>query len=343
MKARYEQERGHEVDDASDIAIRLRVHAGEIYNMETTLDWTRRQLFAATATGEHLDALAAQRGITRRPATKSHGKVAFRLAETLNYAVPIPRGSVVATDEAVPVRFVTVEDGEIPQATYSAEVAVEAEEEGQRGNILVNAATVPVSVPAPVVAVGNYSLITGGSDGESDNSLRSRILASYTALPNGVNAAYYRALALSVDGVANAGVVERTDGYGTATVYVCGLREAVSDEVLGQVNALLSENDCVGAMVTAAHATLQAVNLNLSVKRLSGYAAADVREAIRDAFSDYLESLQMGSGFRLSVLGKFLLDTGCIESYQFDSTMQDINGSGSRCFVPGAMSIGVTG
>ena len=52
MKARYEQESGFEIDEASDIAVRLKVLAGEIYNMETTLDWTKRQMFASTATGE---------------------------------------------------------------------------------------------------------------------------------------------------------------------------------------------------------------------------------------------------------------------------------------------------
>ena len=117
MKERYEQESGFEVDEASDIAIRLKVLAGEIYNMQTTLDWTKRQMFAATATSENLDNLAAQRGLTRKAAVKATGQITFRLSETLNYAVPIPRGTVVATDDEIPVRFVTTEDGEIPQAT----------------------------------------------------------------------------------------------------------------------------------------------------------------------------------------------------------------------------------
>ena len=95
MKERYEQESGFEVDEASDIAIRLKVLAGEIYNMQTTLDWTKRQMFAATATSENLDNLAAQRGLTRKAAVKATGQITFRLSETLNYAVPIPRGTVV--------------------------------------------------------------------------------------------------------------------------------------------------------------------------------------------------------------------------------------------------------
>ena len=172
MKERYEQESGFEVDEASDIAIRLKVLAGEIYNMQTTLDWTKRQMFAATATSENLDNLAAQRGLTRKAAVKATGQITFRLSETLNYAVPIPRGTVVATDDEIPVRFVTTEDGEIPQATYSAAINAEAELAGYRGNINANAATIPVTVPAAVSSVYNASRFTGGSDEESDNNLR---------------------------------------------------------------------------------------------------------------------------------------------------------------------------
>ncbi|MEE1264095.1 baseplate J/gp47 family protein [Ruminococcus sp.] len=342
MKARYEQESGFEIDEASDIAVRLKVLAGEIYNMETTLDWTKRQMFASTATGENLDKLAAQRGITRKAAVKATGQLTFRLAQTLDYAVSIPRGTVVATDDEIPVRFVTTADGEIPQATYSVDINAEAELAGYRGNINAHAATVPVSVPAAISSVSNNSRFTGGSDEENDIALRGRILASYTAVPNGLNADYYINLALTVNGVERAGVVERNDGYGTAAVYVCGMRELVSDAVLGQVNALLSQNDCVGAMVTAQHALPRNVDLEVTVKRKAGYTAEDVRVAVGSAFADYVYSIPMGSRFYLSALGKYLLDTGCIENYEYDLSMQDLGSTPAMCFVPGDMTIGVT-
>ena len=65
MKRRYQEECGFEIDEASDVAIRLRVLAGEIYNMQTTLEWTKRQFFPETAAGEYLDHLARQREIGR--------------------------------------------------------------------------------------------------------------------------------------------------------------------------------------------------------------------------------------------------------------------------------------
>ena len=62
MKDRYETLCGESVDESGDVAIRLRVLAGELYNMQTALEWHKRQMFADTASGEYLDHLAAQRG-----------------------------------------------------------------------------------------------------------------------------------------------------------------------------------------------------------------------------------------------------------------------------------------
>ena len=213
---------------------------------------------------------------------------------------------------------------------------------GYRGNINANSATVPVTVPAAVSSVYNASRFTGGSDEESDNNLRDRVLKTYTAVPNGVNADYYKNLVLTVEGVEKAGVIERIDGYGTAGVYVCGLREQVSNAVVSRVNALLSQNDCVGAMVTAYPAVLRSVDLDVVVTRKPGYSAQDVRVAIENAFADYVYSIPMGERFYLSALGKYLLDTGCIENYVYDSSMTDLGATAATCFMPGNVVLGVS-
>ena len=45
MKQSFYEQAGYSPDEASDIGIRMRVLAGEIYNMQTTVDWLKRQLF----------------------------------------------------------------------------------------------------------------------------------------------------------------------------------------------------------------------------------------------------------------------------------------------------------
>ena len=342
MKQTYETERGDTVDEASDIAIRLRTLAGEIYNMQSSLEWTKRQFFAATATGESLDYLAQQRGLERKPPQKARGSLTFSLAEAKNYAVAIPAGTVVATDTEVPLRFVTTEDGEIPQATFSASIPAEAEEAGYRGNIAFGVATVPVSVPAVISGVRNASAFHGGSDRESDNNLRQRILDSFVSAPNGMNAAYYKRLALSVDGVEKAGVVERSNGSGTATVYVSGTRGEASAEVVSQVSALLNEHQCVGAVVTAAQAVMRDVDLNVTVTPKTGFTDEEVRWRIENAFADYVYAVPMGGKFYLSKLGSYLIGTDCIETYALDQSMTDLSLSGAMCLRVGDVTIGVS-
>jgi uncharacterized phage protein gp47/JayE len=60
MKAKYIEESGSEFLETSDIAIRLRVLAGEIYNAQTSLEWLKKQMFVNTASGENLDYLASE-------------------------------------------------------------------------------------------------------------------------------------------------------------------------------------------------------------------------------------------------------------------------------------------
>lgn len=341
MRLRYEQESGAEIDEASDIAIRLKVLAGEIYNAQTNLEWLKRQMFASSATGEYLDYIAMQRGLERKAATKSKGKLTFSLENTLDYAVPIPKGTVVATDSEVPVRLVTTEDSEIPQATYSVSVEAEAELAGYRGNINVGTAVVPVSVPAAINSVTNQSVFRGGDDEESDNTLRERIRNTFVSVPNGMNAAYYIKLALSLDEVEKAGIVDRYGGIGTAGVFVSGKNGSVSDETITELMRLFNEEECLGAVITAHKAVLRDFDLKVTVTAKAGYDDEEVTFLLTDAFNDYIGTVPMGGKLYLSGLGKYLLDTGCIENYEFDYSMQDATLSSGQCFMAGDVEIEV--
>ena len=55
MKEKYTELSGKEIPEGSDIDIRMKVLAGEIFNNEVNLDYIKRQMFASTATGEYLD------------------------------------------------------------------------------------------------------------------------------------------------------------------------------------------------------------------------------------------------------------------------------------------------
>ena len=71
MQGTFEELAGYPADDASDIGIRLRVLAGEVYSLTAAMDWLEQQFFAQTAQDEQLDLRAQEHGIQRRPAQNS--------------------------------------------------------------------------------------------------------------------------------------------------------------------------------------------------------------------------------------------------------------------------------
>lgn len=343
MKDKYCEESGAEIDEASDIAIRLKVLAGEIYNMQCSMDWLQRQMFPDTATGEYLDKFAHMRGLERRPATKARGTLTFYVNEVKDTAVPIPQGTVVSTGTEQPVRVYTTEDSELPPNTLSVTVPAEAEVAGYRGNIKIRTAVVPVSVPSEINQVCNISLFTGGADRESDTTLRRRIQDSYYNQPNGMNAAYYIALAESVDGIFKAGVVPRGSGTGSVDVYVCGGNESVlPEEKLTEVENFLKSQRELNVSVKVKQAYSVDYDLDVAVTPKPGYSQEEVVELCTDAFEAYIETIPIGGKFYLATLGKYLLDTGCLETYVFDLSMGNMTIPMSKYFVAGDINIEVT-
>lgn len=158
---------------------------------------------------------------------------------------------------------------------------------------------------------------------------------------NGANAAYYQQLALSVSGVKKAGVIARVRGTGTVNVYVCANGEAVDSATLAEVQNLLNEKREIVVDVQALNATFINYDLKVNVVAKAGYEDTEVKNLCTNAFKDYLNTIPIGGKLYLSALGKSLLETGCIENYEFDTFMQNQSAASSQCFKAGTVTIGV--
>ena len=341
MKNNYIELSGAEFDESSDIAIRLKVLAGEIFNAESNMEWLKRQMFVSTASGEYLDYLAEQRGLERIPAAKARGSLYFTAEDFSTEEIIIPQGTVVSTADENPIRIYTTEPSRIPPMTKTVIVPAEAELAGFAGNILASSAYVPVNVPSGISAVGNNRVFTGGRDVESDNALRERIKKTYDCMPNGMNCAYYQQLAMTVDGVGKVGVVPTARGAGTVNVYVSGNDNDVSDKTLAEVTALLQAKREINVDLQVFRATYIKYDLDMQVVSKHGYSDEEVIEKCTAAFEDYLSTLPAGGKLYLSALGKYLLDTDCIENYEFDPFMHNFTAPGSEYFVAGDINIEV--
>lgn len=118
------------------------------------------------------------------------------------------------------VRFETTKKAVLLKGETYVDVPASAVEAGVSGNAIAGAIHLMSVYPVGITQCTNPEAFSGGSDEESDEKLRERVLASYKRLPNGANAAFYEQEAMSFPNVAAAKAVGRARGIGTVDVYV---------------------------------------------------------------------------------------------------------------------------
>lgn len=188
---------------------------GASHLLHAHLDWGVKQMLPSTATGEHLELHASiwlPEG--RKPAAAATGTVVFRGSDGLI----VPSGSLLSRDDGAV--FVLTDDAVIRGGR--AEAAVRAQDAGDAGNTAPDARlvmTAPVLGVESVAQAGSVG-ITGGSDLESDESLRARIIARIQNPAHGGADADYVNWALEVPGITRAWVLPLKNGLGTVTVVV---------------------------------------------------------------------------------------------------------------------------
>lgn len=155
------------------------------------------------AVGDHLDRLLANWAVYRRAAVKATGHVWFYQNTLPTADVTIPAGTRVRTSTTVThdaVEYVAAETKVIYAAlansyynpnkdVYEIEVAITAAYSGIDGNVgpetIVDIVS-PVSIPY----VTNTTSTTGGTDGETDDELRTRGLSALQGSNVGTKAGY---------------------------------------------------------------------------------------------------------------------------------------------------------
>lgn len=237
---------GEAVSAESEPALRLKALASELELLGAEGAWIFRQSFPQTASGECLDRHAELRGISRSAAVAASGVVRFYTDGAA--ARTVDAGTVLLTADGS--RFATAESITIPAGATFGDARAVAEDAGVAGNIPAGAITAMALAPLGVMWCENREAFAGGTDAESDESLRERLLASYKYLKGAANAAFYESEALSVDGVAAVDVLPRADGRGTVTVYVSSPEGVPSAELVAAVQAHLDSVREVSVDVT---------------------------------------------------------------------------------------------
>ena len=328
MKNKFTEESGLDADEASDIGIRIRLLAGELFSLNTELEWIRRQMFPNTASGEQLDLHAQQRGLSRNKGQKAGGGVTFMLDSPLEYDFLIPAGTVCTTIDGA-LNYITAADAVIPRGTPYAFASVRAEETGERYNSGPNTIKNIVTYFSVGISVAASSDFWGGINDEDDESLRARIMESFRNTPNGVNAAYYEAAAMSVEGIQSAKAYRDTNQAGRVIVSVAGRGAAPEQSVVDAVQQAVDQKTPVGIVAAVQAAVVQEMDISVSVGIKSGMNSYNVRTKVKDRIRQYFDDLAVGESFFMSALGKVIMEVDGVRNYSYASGTQDVScGSG---------------
>ncbi|CCD30264.1 Baseplate J family protein [Candidatus Glomeribacter gigasporarum BEG34] len=183
------------------------------------LDWIARQGVPFTAEDEYLEGWAALKGVYRKPAQAAAGRVTFTGAP----GAVIPKGAPLVRSDGMTF---TTQTSALVDAEGTATVEVQAESDpaglsGAAGNTPVGT---PMTLGTAIAGVQSNGLVhtplTGGTDLESDDSLRRRMLAAYQQPPQGGSQTDYVQWALQVEGVTRAWCAPQGFGIGTVVVYI---------------------------------------------------------------------------------------------------------------------------
>lgn len=320
MQEKFIQLSGLEPDDASDIGIRIKVLAGEIFSLLSNIDWLKRQVFPQTAVGEYLDLHAQQRGLERKEAAKSTGTLTFSRTSPLLYDVSIPKGTVCSTSGTDPIRVVTTNKVILYAGEYSVSAPAEAEQGGPSGNLAIDSVSIMVTPPPGISSVTNSTPFTGGSNAETDDELRERLLYSYKNIPNGTNTAFYKNEVSKYSGVNSVSVVPKARGAGTVDIYVDTDSQDANTlitKIQNDLNSLREIN--VDVLVQAPSAIQCSVYFNLWVDPAYDFNA--VKLACVATVTSYINSLGIGKKFYLSGVGNAIFNVPGVVNYSFITSL----------------------
>lgn len=335
MKEDFRSMSGINPDDASDIGIRLKTVAGQLFALYSKCDWLLRQAFPQTANGEYLDLHAQQRALVRKPAYKAMGEITFYCETEAINDVSIPAGTICSTSGENAKRFITTESAILHTGSISVTVSAQAESTGKEYNCAANTVTVMVTAPQGIISATNEKEFTGGCDIEDDESLRQRLKNTYSDISNGANTAFYREVALRHTDIGDANAVARLRGRGTVDVAVFSSSNTPpSQEVIDEVAQMLNDAREIGTDVQVYSAQEIFVPIKIKVLATLGHSTQEVIEKTRNAVTEFIKNVGIGKTLYLKDLHALLQSIDGVDNYHISTPTRDYQVPATSKLVP---------
>lgn len=322
LKAEFEEASGVKLNDGGDMALRFRALAAQLVSLWAQTEFVSRQCFPQTATGEYLDYHAELRGLKRGGAQKAHGTIRFMISSQRSEDILIPAGTVCMSDDGA--EFETTERAYIFAGNRYCDVSAQAMKAGKEGDVPPDSIVHMVAPPSGVEVCTNNAAFTGGSDGESDDELRERVIASFKTLQNGGNAAYYRNIAMNVDGVAQVNVVPRARGRGTVDVVVASTTGTISAKLLSAVARALNTQREICVDIDVRGASTVNIDFELQIETAEGYESTDVFAEVESRLTEYCSGERMGKDVLVADIANIIYSTKGVKNYKIVMPSADI-------------------
>jgi uncharacterized phage protein gp47/JayE len=330
----------------SALRVIAKVNAAAIHLLYGFLDFQANQLFATTADTTGLDTIAAEYGVDRRAAAQATGSGTATGTNGIN----IPAGTELQNSDSV--KYTT--DAAATIAGGVATIAFTAVEGGTDGN---DDASVVITFSSPIAGIdSNFTVdsngITGGTDLETDSSLRGRVLLRKRKPPHGGAEYDYEAWALEVSGVTRVWGFSNIDGPGSiglafvrdddsTIIPNATQRQAVRDYIVEHTDP--GSGETVGIPVTAEPGfrivELFELEVDLEIDISPNTAA------VQTAIENELESLILNSGgpeqtLYLSKIGEAISLAAGESHHRLDSPTADITAANNQLHVLGTITWG---
>lgn len=240
----------------SDLNVFIRVIAGASHSIYQALDYYKDQLFSDSAEVSFLERRASIFNIARKSAVRATGAVTF---EFYNDAVDIPVGTLLKSSSGYQYKTT--------QSPTSAGIApVRAVIAGSVYNLSVDEVLSLVNSIEGVKQATVSTEINGGTDAETDEELRARVLARTQEPPRQGTKADYVAWALEVEGVGYAWCYPKEMGDGTVTIRILDTNGDFPDsDLIAKCKAHIVSKCSILATVYVVSPIEQKCNIKLSI------------------------------------------------------------------------------
>lgn len=194
------------------------------------------------ASGNWLDLKAADYSKKRKQASKVQGYVKLSRSAS-GEAVKIAKSTVFKTNKdsnGTELRYIALTNTILPAGELSVKVLVEAEKEGAIYNVPSGQIIKSLTHIEGIDSITNETgwIVKEGQDKEDDESLRSRVLNSWSELSTRAIADTYKSVCESVDGVLYVDVDDQHPrGQGTIDIIVTGTAGEATESLLTEVKA----------------------------------------------------------------------------------------------------------